>query len=249
MNLFTQTSLITAVMLVFFLLPRFIERIADFSRYLLLIGTGGLLGFFFFDLIPDVVRVGGVKSVVLIAITWGVYVVLQKLPGFAHGHHHESQHEHENLGPHAHSPGLLFGAMLVHCFSSGMVLALSGPGVFGAMVSHKAYEALSVSLVLHSENRTWRRTGLTAIAYAGAFPLGAWATRCLVNAGMEDRLPWGLSLSTVAMGVASLAVGSILGCLIHDFLVPSFLRVRTHPRESIWLIVGLIATIGATHGH
>ena len=42
----------------------------------------------------------------------------------------------------------------------------------------------------------------------------------------------------VAMVISSVAVGSLMGCMIHDFLIPSLKHVRARRHEAAWLVLG-----------
>ena len=43
--------------------------------------------------------------------------------------------------------------------------------------------------------------------------------------------------------ITGIAIGSLIGCLIFDFIIPSYQKIRKNRRQLIWLLVGLLVTI------
>jgi zinc transporter ZupT len=237
-----ETLAISALIATFCLVPRFFGRVREYSQILLLIGTGALLGIYFFDLLPDVIEVGGRSSLVIVLAVWAVYSVVHTF----HLHHHQQEHcEHERT-PREGGSGIAFLmiSMVAHNLASGMFLALARGlstsvehGVFWAMLAHKGYEALSISLVLQERVRDSRRLGFMTAIYALSFPAGAAATSVAI--GFLQGESHALLLRGIAVIVASVAAGSLLGCMIHDFVIPSFQQIRRRRMELGWIAFGL----------
>jgi zinc transporter ZupT len=244
MSLLLQTVLISTLMSLCFAAPRFSAKVAAHSKILLLIGTGGLVSLYFADLLPDVLQLGGYSSLAIIIAVWLTYSYFHS----SHVHFHEG---HEEGHTHAHdvpdSPKFLMISMVSHCFSSGMLLYMShelssriAASVFFALIGHKGYEALSVSVLLSQKIKESRKFLAYAVVYSLAFPIGVITTAALAHflgAGMSPVV-----IKTTAMVVASVAVGSLAGCMIHDFLLPSIRHVKTRRIEAGWMLVGVALT-------
>jgi zinc transporter ZupT len=203
-----------------------------------------LVSLYFADLLPDVLQLGGIPSLGIIVAVWLVY-------SFFHNKHVE-HHEHS----HVHLPdssAFLMISMISHCFSSGMLLFMShelsskvAATVFLALIGHKGYEALSVSVLLNQRVKDSKTFTACAVAYAGSFPIGV-----LVTAGLTRYFSSGVSPEIVknfAMIVASVAVGSLAGCMINDFLLPSIRHLKTRKLQAGWMLVGIALTVVFTVG-
>src|SRR5580704_9884668 len=90
MTPFESTLIISALMLTLSLLPVQIQAIRARSRLLFLMGTGALVGLLVFDLVPDVVALGGKQSLVWIGAVWAIYSLFH----LAHVHVHTTDHAH-----------------------------------------------------------------------------------------------------------------------------------------------------------
>lgn len=237
-----------------FVAPRVSKRLEAHSKILLLIGTGGLVSLYFGDLLPDVYQLGGVSSLGIIAAVWLVYTAIHLL-NIKHHEHHD--HEHENV-PHTHihlpdSSFLLMAAMISHCFSSGMLLFMShelsakiAASVFLALIGHKGYEAISVSVLLSQRTKDLKRFVICAAAYASSFPLGVIATALLTHFLGPSVSP--SVVKTFAIVVASVAVGSLAGCMVNDFIIPSIRHVRARRHHAAWMLLGVGLTLLFTVG-
>jgi zinc transporter ZupT len=248
MSLLLQTVLISGLMSLCFAAPRFSAKVAAHSKILLLIGTGGLVSLYFADLLPDVLQLGGYSSLAIIIAVWLMYSYFHT----SHVHYHEEHGQHESHvhgAPDDHgSVKFLMISMVSHCFSSGMLLYMShelssriAASVFFALIGHKGYEALSVSVLLSQKIKEGRKFLACAVAYSLAFPFGVIITAALTHflgAGMSPVV-----IKTIAMVVASVAVGSLAGCMIHDFLLPSIRHVKTRRLEAGWMLVGVALTM------
>src|SRR5262249_6511591 len=116
-----QTFLISIIMAIACCLPRTFREVQRYSRILLLVGTGGLASLLIWDLIPDAWQIGGARSLAIIALAWGVYT-------FAHLKHHSSEIRRPHDCQHEHSGGstrFLMVSMMLHCLTSGILLALA----------------------------------------------------------------------------------------------------------------------------
>jgi zinc transporter ZupT len=260
MSIALQTLLITLVMALSFVAPRVSKRLEKHSKILLLIGTGGLVSLYFGDLLPDVYQLGGFSSIGIILVVWLLYSVMH----LVNIKHHEHEHDHEHSHDHDHGPGhthvhlpessfLLMASMISHCFSSGMLLYMShelstkvAASVFLALIGHKGYEALSVSVLLSQRSRELKKFIFCAVAYSLSFPLGVVVTGILTRSlgpSVSAEV-----LKTFAIVVASVAVGSLAGCMVHDFLIPSIRHVRAKRHEAAWMLLGVGLTLIFTVG-
>ena len=138
---------------------------------------------------------------------------------------------------------LLMAAMVSHCFASGMLLAVSqelsskiAATVFFALIAHKGYEALTFSLLLGERVRRTSWFLACVGAYALSLPLGVVVVKLGTSVLDAKRSP--ATVNMLAMVISSVAVGSLMGCMIHDFLIPSIQHVRRRKREALWLVVG-----------
>jgi hypothetical protein len=66
--------------------------------------------------------------------------------------------------------------------------------------------------------------------YCLSLPLGVLFT-VLLQSDLSEK---------IAMVMSSVAVGSLLGCLIFDFLLPSIKHLKKEKRQIGWLILGLL---------
>ena len=253
MNLLVETLIISLGMALLSVLPLFSERVRKHSHLFFLAGTGALAGLCAFDLLPDLYEMGGRSSFIITGIVWAVYSVMHLFHiGHHHHHHHghshdhshdhggEHDHDHDHKHETANEPFLPFLiSMMVHCFSSGILLVASnalsdgmGKTVFLALIAHKGYESLTVSSVLVERIKTQRQRILALAGFAGALPVGVVFALCFQNSVNQK----------VALIATSLAVGSLLGCLIFDFLVPSLSHLKTRKMDLGWVVVGLLIT-------
>jgi len=236
MSLATEIFILAFAMTLFCFLPLFSAAARKYSKYIFLIGTGAMFGICFFDLIPDVIELGGSTSLYVIGLVWLLYTVIHV---FHLGHHHGHEQESGHDGRQGSGILLFFGSLVAHCFASGMLLTVShglstkiASTVFAALLAHKIYESLLLSSILITQSfSATRRTAYIAV-YAAALPLGA-----LVTSFFQSSIN-----TNVAVLISSIAVGTLMGCLIFDFLLPSFRQLREQRYKAGWLIVGLVLT-------
>jgi zinc transporter ZupT len=107
-----------------------------------------------------------------------------------------------------------------------------GRTVFFALIAHKAYESLTVSSVLIEKLKSTRATFWAITAYSLSLPVGVILT-LLFKANLTQN---------VALLATSLAVGTLLGCLIFDFLLPSLAQIGKKRMDLAWIAVGLVVT-------
>jgi zinc transporter ZupT len=134
-----------------------------------------------------------------------------------------------------------------------MLLALAGQlssriafTFFLAMIGHKGYEALSVSLLLQQRLKTNREFAIYALSYALSLPAGViftWGCTHFFGAQLGPSLMRGF-----AMVAASVAIGSLLGCMMHDFVQPALRQIRIRTREAGWVALGVLLTLIFTNG-
>jgi zinc transporter ZupT len=225
MELFTGTILVSLVMALGCALPLLSPWARRHSVTCLLFGTGAMLGLCVFALLPEVVEAGGPRTLWLVAIAGALYSGLHL---FHLGHHHHDQEEE------ARAVGVLLGSMSLHCFADGVVLAVSltlsanlARAVFVAIVAHKFYEAFSVSMLLREMARSRRHFACFISVYALSFPLGIFAGWLLPQA-----------LAGAPVIIMSFALGGLLGCLWHDFLMPCLPRLQERRMQAGWLLLG-----------
>jgi zinc transporter ZupT len=216
------------------------------------LGTGSLAGICFFELLPEVFQMGGRKSIIVTGVVWIIYSVLHI---FHLGHHHHADKKQDEEEQRKSSSLFFLGSMMIHCLASGMLLVLSekmalkipenaGHGfghdithdfsrtVFFALLAHKIYEALTVSSILFDTQKNKTTFFISISAYALSFPAGVVLTYVL-----GDLITQG-----TALFATSVAVGTLLGCLIFDFLWPSFNHLKTKRTDLAWIVLGLLAT-------
>jgi hypothetical protein len=124
MSLLVKTTVISAMMITLCCLPLFFAQMKKMSRLLFLVGTGALIGICCFDLMPDVIELGGKSGLLIVFVVWLIYSAFH----FLHyrRHHHQEDHHHEDH-LHAGSQGvaMFLSSMIIHCISSGILLAIS----------------------------------------------------------------------------------------------------------------------------
>lgn len=239
MNLFVETLTISACMTVLGALPLFSKRIQKYSKLFFLLGTGALSGILFFDLLPDIFKMGGTPSLWGVGIIWGIYSLLH----LSHLRHHQDDHKKDEVHHHDHtnhhkSSRFFLLAMIGHCLASGILLVASlglqglNRTVFLALLFHKAYEALTVSSILLEKAKSKARAILSVTAYSISFPIGV-----LLTYSFRSVL-----IPSLALILTSLAAGSLMGCLIYDFIVPSFAQIKSRRYDLLWIAVGLFLT-------
>jgi zinc transporter ZupT len=220
-------------MALFCAVPLFSAGVRKHSRTLFLMGTGALFGICFFDLVPDVFALGGSSSLYIMGAVWLLYSVVHLF--------HLSHHHHPGEEGHTASHGfmLFFGSLLAHCFASGMLLTASqslsdriARTVFIALLIHKTYESLVLTSILIEQRRSAAWNFMLIGLYSLALPAGAFATQ-LFQASLTQ---------SISMVVSSIAVGTLLGCLIFDFLIPSVRELRRQRFIFAWILLGLALT-------
>jgi zinc transporter ZupT len=236
MSLLFETWIISAGMALLSGLPLFSRTIRSYSKLCFLLGTGALSGILFFDLLPDLYEMGGAKSLWGVGAVWALYSLFH-LTSLGH---HEHLPEAAETG-HSHDRGVAFflASMSAHCLASGVLLVASeqlAPAinrtVFLALLSHKAYEALTVSSVLMERQKSRSQALLSIALYAISLPLGVvmtYAFRSVLTPG-------------VALVATSLAAGTLLGCLIFDFFLPSLGYLKRRKRDFAWIAAGFAMT-------
>lgn len=239
-RLLWETLLISGIMLILSALPLFSERVRRHAKLFFLLGTGALTGLLLFDLLPDLVEMGGRSSLLGAGIVWAIYSLLH----LSHVRYHklegqsETQHVHHH---HGHGGSLFFflASMISHCVASGMLLVLSdglanqiNRTVFLALLAHKGYEALTVSSIMIERQKSRSKALVSLGLYSLSLPAGVIVTLCFRSVFTQS----------IALVATSLAVGSLLGCLMFDFLIPSFSAIRTRRYDVAWVAVGLLLT-------
>ncbi len=235
MSLTTQTLILTIGMAVFCALPLLFPVVQRQRKLLFLIGTGAMLGLCVFDLLPDVFALGGRPGIV---VTAAVGIIYSLIHFFYIGLHHTHEHGGEEAN-HEHGFWTFLLSLMGHCFASGMLLAVSmrfsqkiAMTVFLALIAHKGYESLTFTSILMAKKKSRRENSGIILIYVSALPLGVWVTRIFGASANQ----------TLAMYVSACAVGSLLGCLVFDFILPSFHHVKEERYQIAWLLAGLLLT-------
>jgi zinc transporter ZupT len=232
LDLTTETLVVTLAIGALCVLPLISRRVRAHSGVLVLTGTGAMLGLCLFDLLPDVFEMGGTTGILLTVAIWAVYSLMHV---FHLDQHHQQNYEGAVVTP---SPFFFF-SITGHCFASGMLLTVSrsyseilSVNVYAALLIHKAYEALTVSSILVGNSKS--RLGNVGIigAYTLSFPLGVGLATLLGETRGQ----------MVALGISGVAVGTLLGCLIFDFLIPSFYQLKQRRSHLAWIAFGLLLT-------
>jgi zinc transporter ZupT len=228
MSLVLAAVLVSLVIALCCALPWLFPRVRGYARPLLLVGTSVLLGFLVFDLIPEMVEMGGTSSLFLVLASAGGFTLLHALGDRGHAH----AHEHDEVP--SHGVTFLLGSMALHCFAGGMLLvsayeisARMALGVFLSLVAHKAFEAVSVSSVLLERSHSPRTVVRGSLLYVLSFPAGV-----LLTEGARKLFFEGVSRSEIeriALVLTAIAIGSLFGCLIQDFLLPLLREFRGRP--------------------
>ena len=239
LRLLFETAAITLVIGGFSFLPKYFAWAQKNSRVLLLVGTGALSALLAFDLIPDLIDIGGHLAIYGVAAVWLLYSLIHL---FHTDHQVDHPDGHSAHASHASLKTFLF-SMILHSGSSGMLLYLADSysqrtslSVFFALALHKAYEALSVSLLLTREERHHQGSRAWLWLYVLSFPLGVFISVILEH-GFSMPLQQG-GLRTMAVLTAAFAVGSLLSCLIHDFILPSVEQIKNDLSAVLWVLLG-----------
>lgn len=221
MSLVLSALLVSGAIALFTLLPWFLPGVRNYSRFLLVSGSAVLFGFCFFDLIPEMIEMGGRNSLFIMLLAWGLFSLFHRL---------QESHSH-GIDPTEHGGMHLVSAMAMHCFSGGMFLVTSfhlserlALHVFWGLFLHKAFEAVSVSSVLLERFGTRRQVYVSTFLYAASFPAGVLVT--MGGLALFEQSLTAAELERIAVVISSVAVGSLLGCLIQDFMVPAVREVR-----------------------
>jgi zinc transporter ZupT len=236
MSLLTETLIISACMILLSGLPLFSRRLREHSRFFFLLGTGALSGILLFDLIPDLFEMGGSQSLWGVGAVWALYSILH----LTHLKHHKDPDAPEALVHHHHGPSSFFLVSMVgHCLASGILLVASeglagglNRTVFLALLSHKAYEALTVSSILIEREGSRAKAAVSIAIYSISLPVGVALTYYFRS----------VLTPSIAMIATSLAAGTLLGCLIYDFILPSLVYLKARRRDAAWILIGLILT-------
>jgi zinc transporter ZupT len=224
MDLMSQTAILVAGIISFSCLPLIFKTVKKHSQLFFLTGTGAMFGLCFFDLLPELFEKGGKSSLIIIALVLVVYIIIHK-------HHHKTNEEHIF--------SLFFVSLVLHCFASGLLLAISyhvsdkaSHSIFITLFIHKCYEALMFSFILINRQFSAHKKALLLSAYALSLPLGIIST-LLIKESMTGQL---------AVIISSISVGTLVGCLIFDFFIPSLRQIKHRRFEMVFIIFGLILT-------
>ncbi len=219
-------------------LPFFSTTVRKNSKLFFLIGTGALSGILVFDLLPDLVEMGGSSSLWWVGLVWGFYSLLH-LTHLKHHRHEGGETPHPGAGHGDQGSVFFLASMIGHCLASGMLLVASAGiakeinrTVFWALLAHKAYEALTVSSILLNRQASRRNAVFEIAVYALSLPMGVALTYTFRS----------VLTPSIALIATSLAAGTLLGCLIFDFLIPSLHHLRGSRRDWAWLFLGLVIT-------
>ena len=200
-----------------------------------------MFGICFFDLVPETYEMGGVESAFIMFGVWIAYSAVHSFHLFHHHHDPESA-AHESTFQSARGFYFFLGPLIAHGLASGMLLAIShdvsthmAGTVFAALIAHKAYESLLLASILVALPRTQRWKLFMIALYALALPIGtlmALSFRQLID-------------HRAATWISSIAVGTLLGCLVFDFMLPSLRQLKQRGGRTsalLWMCAGLVLT-------
>ena len=111
--------------------------------------------------------------------------------------------------------------------------------VFLALIAHKCYESLIVSSIILDQVKIRVNAIICIMVYSLSFPFGT----LLVYAFNQEI---GLKFAVLA---TSLALGSLLGCMVFDFIIPSYHHIKERRIELLWVLLGLGMTELMMRGH
>ena len=232
MSLLIETLVLVGGISFFMGLPFIFINIKNYSKYIFLIGTGAMMGICFFDLLPDVFEMGGYSSLGIIAAVGSIYSI-------THIFYSHPKKEYSYSSKSLRALLIFISSLMAHCFAGGMLLAIShalsqkiASTVFLALVAHKGYEAMMLSSILLEQQCSKLRKLALSVAYIISFPAGVLIT-ALFGAYFNQE---------VAILISSVAVGTLMGCLIFDFFIPSIRHLRDKRLEVLWIAGGLIFT-------
>jgi zinc transporter ZupT len=248
MNLLTETLIISLGMAMVSCIPLYSKTLRKYSGLFYLLGTGALAGILFFDLVPDLYELGGMSAMAYIGVVWFLYSLIHIFQMKHHQHEVSSgaaetlAHDHENELAHSHhgngSSVFFLLSMIAHCFASGMLLVTSAEfstglnrSIFLALLAHKLYESLTVSSVLIEKQKSEKKSMISILIYSASLPAGVGLTYLF----RTDLTP------PIALLATSLAAGTLLGCLIFDFFLPSLGQIRKSWKAMGWIAIGLIS--------
>lgn len=248
MSLAFETTILALGMSIICVLPFVFRRARSTSGMPFLFGTGALFGICLFDLLPDIFEMGGNRSLAITIAVSIAYSIVHLVHLSKHRDKHRPQHRTDDHEGHAHDHGhrqhehslpIFFFSIVIHCFASGVLLSVSkefseklAGAVFFALLGHKGYEAI-VFVTLLINHRLSRKGYFASISvYCLALPAGVVTSQLFADHISES----------IAIYVSSIAVGSLLGCLIFDFMIPSFHQVKRQRLHAAWLLIGLVLT-------
>jgi zinc transporter ZupT len=234
------------------LVPFFTNMVAPRTKNIFLIGVGAMVGICCFDLFPEIYEMGGRNSLLIMFVVWILYsaVHLYEYRNLSSQHSHDMHHAkksqsgHESQGSHDHSHQrhgflLFMGSIVIHCFSSGVLLVVSqdlsprlAKTVLFALIVHKALESFSVSAVITEQKMAQSKKFLSLLIYLLSVPAGVLAT----NFFNQWITP------SVALVLSAIAAGTLAGCLIFDFLIPNLNESKSRMKRSAWILLGLVIT-------
>jgi zinc transporter ZupT len=245
MTLALQLVILAVAMSTFSVVPLLWEAARRHSRPLFLVGTGAMISICCFDLVPDVLKAGGVIAGWEILGTWLAYSGIHWLPFFHHDHDPETAEAHCHYAD-PRRFAYFMGPLIAHGIASGMLLGVSrelgarvAGEVFVALFAHKIYESLLLASILVGVRRSIRWKIAMAAAYVLALPLGAWLAWTLGETVLND----------MAVHISGVAVGTLLGCLVFDFLMPSFKQLRGRAIGYLWMAGGFFLTQWVLSSH
>ena len=249
-TLLFETIAITLSTMICAMVPTLLGAKGQLPRGLLPLATGTMTGLCLFGLLPEAGKEGGALSLGLAVVVAAVYSLVHLRHLIHHadeaGMHHHGESAHDVIG-HSHgsiarSLAIVVAAIFVHSLLDGALLVITtGFSVQAAapvtisLGIHKAFEALSLSALITSRSRNPRQARNWLLAYIVSFPCGvavAAAAREFLAPDIMQRL---------ALMIMSVALGSLIGCLIFDFVMPSLSRCKQYRDEALWLVGGVAA--------
>lgn len=216
--------------------PPFLPQISKYFEQLFLFGTGALLGLCVFDLFPEIFEAGGALGISIVLSVWVLYSAFHVF----YSHHHTHTIDPALMTTQAcerkKSPYIFLFSISLHCFTSGLLLGVSGDfskklstTIFTVLLAHKIFETTTVSslLLTYKKKAPWT-LGMLAI-YIFSLPLGVLFTDLFKEKLNHVLILW----------ISGVALGSLAGCLVFDFMIPSYAHIKNRRVQIIWFLLGM----------
>lgn len=235
--------LITMSMIAVGSLPIQLPQLKKYLSSFFVFGSGALLGLCVFHLFPNFIRVGGNWGIAIAAVVGIAYSLVHVMHAWQHADSLFMANKEVPVRKNF-SPYFFALAFVGHNLVSGMFLGYSdkfgselAQNIFYALLVHKVFEALVVSTALRTYHFNSKQIASFSFAYWLSLPAGFYLAFFPLN---------GLA-QPVFLLISGLAMGSLAGCLVFDFALPSFRILRSNFRQLTWLLTGALMSAVASN--